>query len=179
MLSASITSLELQTQWRLPHKDDKTGAYYFFDGFIDWSWWVWDCLELFSGVKTLKIVHTWRPNMEGLSHLKHCLNIDVDGPAGNRATNTAEPKKWRVTCQTAGHDNKMTKLFLLGMNERRGREIEIECVAVSKEDLKRCSEQSYGWSVTQLGKSWIPQPGGRAPPVKLPWDSTSTISRPI
>lgn len=102
--------------------------------------------------------------MEGLSHLKHCLDIDVDGPGGNRATNTAEPKKWRVTCQTAGRDNKMTKLFLVGMNERREREVEIECVAVSKKDLKRCSEQSYGWSVIQLSKSWITQPGGRAPP---------------
>lgn len=102
--------------------------------------------------------------MDGLPHLKHCLEIDVNGPAGNRAHNNAESKKWQVVSQTAGYDSKLIKLFLVGMNERKGREVEIECGAVSKEDLKRYSEQSYGWNVTQLGKSWIEHPGGMGSP---------------
>lgn len=107
-------------------------------------------MELFSGVKTLKIVHTWRENLDGLPYIKRCLDVDVDGPAGVRARSTAEPKNWRVAFQTADHDHKkITKLFLVGMNARKGREVGIECVAVSKEDLNRYSEQSYGWLVTQ------------------------------
>ncbi|QDS70881.1 hypothetical protein FKW77_005965 [Venturia effusa] len=170
MLSAPITSLELQTQWRLPHRDARTGTYEFFDGFKDWCWWVWDCLELFAGVRTLKIVQTWRTNMHSLSHLKHCLETDVEGPLSDRENN-AEPKKWRVVSQTAGPDNRTKKLFLVGMDERRGREVEIECVTISEEDLKRYGEQSYGWSVTQLGKTWVPhirEAGqGRGYPVPL------------
>jgi hypothetical protein len=158
MLSTPIASLELQTQWRLPHKDEKTGKMEFFDGFSDWSWWVWDCLELFAAVKELKIVHTWRAGIDGLQHLKHCLEIDMQGLLGYRSTNTNEPARWRVVSQVTGKDKKIKKLFLVGMKERKGREIEIECVAVSKEDMARYCERSYGWNVGQLGKSWLSLP---------------------
>ncbi|TID26674.1 hypothetical protein E6O75_ATG01167 [Venturia nashicola] len=128
MLQAFISSLELQTQWRLPHKDAKPGNWRFFDCFVDCTGWIWDCVELFSGVKALKIVHTWQVDMDGLSRLKHCLENDIYLPVGPRASDT-EPKNWRLETKNAGSGNKITKLFLIGMNERHGRRVEIECVA--------------------------------------------------
>ncbi|RDI86162.1 hypothetical protein Vi05172_g3869 [Venturia inaequalis] len=144
MLSARIHSLELQMQWRLPHKNETTGTYDFFDGFMDWTRWIWDCVELFSGVKKLKIAHTWRGNIDGLSCLKHCLENDVYGPAGVRAPNP-ETRKWDVRHVTAGPNNRVMKLLLRGLDERHGRVVEIRCVAVSKEELIRYRERSYGW----------------------------------
>lgn len=156
MLSAPITSLELQTQWRLPYKNDKTGLWEFFDGFSEWSWWIWDCLEFFPGVKTLKIVHTWHHGLDGLCRLKYCLDIEISGKVGSRSTDVIEPKKWKVVSYPANNgDDNITKLLLVGTKEREGREVQIECVGVSKEDLKQYGEQSYGWAVSQQGKSWL------------------------
>lgn len=151
MVSEPITRLELQTQWRLPHFDKRVGTCEFFDGFTDWSWWIWDCLELFSGLKALKIVHTWRSGVDGLAQLKSCLDVDMRGLTGYRTTNISEPAKWTLASQPPW----AKKLILVGTQHRTLRQVEIVCVAVNNEDLARYSERSYGWNARLLGKSWL------------------------
>jgi hypothetical protein len=164
MKSSPIMSLELQTQWRLPHVDSETGRLEFFDGFGDWAWWVWDCLELFSEIKTLKVTYVWRANVDGLQFLESLLKIDIASfpkLTGYRSENVAEPGKWRFATSDevatlskgAGGNG---RIFLVGLKERKGRTVQIECTAVSKADLAQYSERSYGWSSRRLGRSWLP-----------------------
>lgn len=104
----------------------------------------------------MKIVHTWHHELDGLCRLKYCLDIEISGKVGSRSTDVIEPKKWKVVSYPANNgDDNITKLLLVGTKEREGREVQIECVGVSKEDLKQYGEQSYGWAVSQQGKSWL------------------------
>lgn len=150
VLSERKPTLELNMPWRISHIDTKTGAHEFFCGFIDWTPWIWACVELFPRVKTLTITHNWRGIIDTLFQLKCHLQADMYGPAEVGAINT-EPRKWRIVYQTAGSDTRIMKLFLVGKdnNERKGRLVKIQCRVLSTEDLIHYGWPNYGWLDTE------------------------------
>jgi len=153
MFSCPITSLSLAAQWRLPHKSKDTGSMQFFDGYVDWAWWIWDCLELFPSVTHLQIMHDRQqmtPMMHFTHHLVSCLqNTPEHRPWGNELLekHLEEPSKWRLTTwkdiEEKGSDTGTSRLVLIGLKERHGRRVEINRLHTQKQDLAEYMEARW------------------------------------